>query len=109
MDQSRRSFIKNSAFALAGATLLSDKLLTFSPAKERVVLQLYSIREAMKADAKGTLRKLAKAGYRNIEHANYIERKFYGYTVSEFKAILKDLGLQMPSGHTYRNDGTALG
>lgn len=85
---------------MAGATLLSNKLLAFSPAKERVVLQLYSVREAMKADPKGTLQKLAKAGYRNIEHANYIDRKFYGYTVPEFKAILNDLGLQMPSGHT---------
>jgi len=39
-------------------------------------------------------------GYKNVEHANYINRKFYGYTAAEFKKILDDLGLKMPSGHT---------
>jgi sugar phosphate isomerase/epimerase len=35
-----------------------------------------------------------------VEHANYIDRKFYGYTPTEFKKLLSDLGLTMPSGHT---------
>jgi sugar phosphate isomerase/epimerase len=35
-----------------------------------------------------------------VEHANYIDRKFYGYTAPEFKKVLDDLGLKMPSGHT---------
>jgi sugar phosphate isomerase/epimerase len=35
-----------------------------------------------------------------VEHANYIDRKFYGWSTQEFKKILKDLGLSMPSGHT---------
>lgn len=39
-------------------------------------------------------------GYVYVEHANYIDRKFYGYTPAEFKKILGDLGLSMPSGHT---------
>ena len=39
-------------------------------------------------------------GYQHVEHANYVDRKFYGYTAKEFKKILKDLGLSMPSGHT---------
>jgi len=48
----------------------------------------------------GTLTQLAKIGYKNVEHANYVNRKFYGYTAAEFKKILDDLGLKMPSGHT---------
>ncbi len=35
-----------------------------------------------------------------MEHANYVDRKFYGYTAKEFKKILDDLGIKMPSGHT---------
>jgi sugar phosphate isomerase/epimerase len=54
----------------------------------------------MKADPLGTLKKLAAIGYKNVEHANYIERKFYGYQPAEFKKILDDLGMKMPSGHT---------
>jgi sugar phosphate isomerase/epimerase len=51
----------------------------------------------------GTLKKIAEIGYRHVEHANYIDRKFYGYAPAEFKKILKDLGLKMPSGHTVMN------
>jgi len=39
-------------------------------------------------------------GYVYVEHANYINRKFYGYPATEFKKVLDDLGLKMISGHT---------
>ena len=39
-------------------------------------------------------------GYKHVEHANYVDRKFYGWTATEFKKILNDLGMKMPSGHT---------
>jgi sugar phosphate isomerase/epimerase len=42
-------------------------------------------------------------GYQYIEHANYVNRKLYGYTPIEFKKILDDLGMKMPSGHTSLN------
>jgi sugar phosphate isomerase/epimerase len=35
-----------------------------------------------------------------VEHANYVDRKFYGQSATEFKKTLDDLGLNMPSGHT---------
>jgi sugar phosphate isomerase/epimerase len=63
-------------------------------------VQLYSVREDMKKDPLGTLKQLAAIGYKNVEHANYVDRKFYGYTAPAFKKILTDLGIKMPSGHT---------
>lgn len=63
-------------------------------------LQLYCVRDEMKADPLGTLKELAKIGYQNVEHANYVNRKFYGWTPAEFKKVLGDLGMTMPSGHT---------
>jgi sugar phosphate isomerase/epimerase len=39
-------------------------------------------------------------GYKHVEHASYTDRKFYGYGPKEFKKILDDLGMKMPSGHT---------
>jgi sugar phosphate isomerase/epimerase len=68
--------------------------------KELVGIQLYSVRADMGKDPLGTLKQLAAMGYKHVEHANYINRKFYGYTPSEFKKILDDLGIKMPSGHT---------
>ncbi|TSD66236.1 sugar phosphate isomerase/epimerase [Inquilinus sp. KBS0705] len=99
MNSSRRSFLKNSAVAVTAAALLPDSV--FAAAKiQRVGIQLYSVRDAMKADPMGTLKKIADMGYSRVEHANYINRKFYGYSATEFKKILDDLSLQMPSGHT---------
>ncbi|MDB5062067.1 MAG: iolE 5 [Mucilaginibacter sp.] len=99
MNSSRRNFLKNSAVAVTAAAMMPENL--FAAAKiQRVGLQLYSVRDAMKTDPAGTLKKLADMGYVYVEHANYINRKFYGYTPAEFKKLLGDLGLSMPSGHT---------
>jgi sugar phosphate isomerase/epimerase len=54
----------------------------------------------MKNDPAGTLQKLAAMGYKYVEHANYIDRKFYGYGAKEFKSLLDGMGLKMLSGHT---------
>ena len=75
-----------------------------TPIKKTITgVQLYSIRDEMKKDPLGTLKKLAEMGYRYVEHANYVDRKFYGYSATEFKKILGDLGIKMPSGHTVMN------
>jgi sugar phosphate isomerase/epimerase len=68
--------------------------------KKLVGVQLYSVRDDMKRDPQSTLTALAEMGYKYVEHANYIDRKFYGWEAKEFKKRLDDLGLKMPSGHT---------
>ena len=100
MSTSRRSFIQNSAVLLAGSTLLSKVAFAAPKSAEIVGIQLYSVRDDMKKDPLGTLTQLAKFGYKHVEHANYVDRKFYGYKATEFRKILEDLGLKMPSGHT---------
>jgi len=103
MNNSRRTFIKKSTLALVGSSVLS-KIPFANPGhlkdNEIVGIQLYSVRDDMKKDPLGTLKQLAAMGYKNVEHANYNNRKFYGYTPVEFKKILDDLGMKMPSGHT---------
>jgi sugar phosphate isomerase/epimerase len=100
MNTTRRSFLKKSAVALASAAVLSDSLFASAKGKELVGVQLYSVRDDMKRDPLGTLKHIADMGYKNVEHANYVNRKFYGFSASEFKKALNDLGLSMPSGHT---------
>lgn len=96
----RRSFLQTSA--LTGTVLLlSDSLFASSKTKKKNIgIQLYSVRDEMKKDPLGTLKKVAEMGYKNVEHANYVNGKFYGYDPKEFRKILDDLGLAMPSGHT---------
>lgn len=102
MNTSRRDFLKKSAIAAAGTSVLSNSLFSCSPGKSRevVAVQLYCVRNDMENDPLGTLTQLANMGYTHVEHANYVDRKFYGWPASEFKKVLDDLGLQMPSGHT---------
>lgn len=97
---SRRNFIKQTGLALAATTLTTRSLFAAKPGDELVGLQLYSIRDDMKKDPLGSLKQLAGMGYKHLEHASYNDRKFYGYGAKEFKKILDDLGLKMPSGHT---------
>lgn len=91
----RRTF---NQLALSGsmAALLPDSLL----GNKRIMsVQLYSVRDDMQKDLVGTLTAVRKMGYRLVEGAGYNDGKFYGKTPSEFKMMLSDLGLSMPSGH----------
>jgi sugar phosphate isomerase/epimerase len=99
----RRSFLQTSALA-GTALLLSPSLFANNKAKPKNIgIQLYSVRDEMKKDPLGTLKKVAEMGYKNVEHANYVDGKFYGYAPKEFRKVLDDLGLAMPSGHTVMN------
>jgi len=100
MNSSRRSFIRNSAMAAAGISLLQQNIFAAVKKGELTGIQLYSVRTDMKADPLGTLKQLSDMGYRHVEHANYANRKFYGWSVSEFRKILNGFGMSMPSGHT---------
>ena len=105
MKLSRRKFIVNSSLSFAGTMLFSDNIFAGGHAAETLMgIQLYSVRDEMKKDPLGTLKQLADMGYKNVEHANYVDRKFYGYSAAEFKKVLDGLGLNMPSGHTVMSD-----
>ncbi|MCE1197682.1 MAG: sugar phosphate isomerase/epimerase [Marinilabiliales bacterium] len=100
MKTSRRLFLQKSGILMAGAALMHNQLLAAPATKGIVGLQLYSVRDDMGKDPVGTLKQLAAMGYTHVEHANYVDHKFYGFTAKEFKKVLTDLGLKMPSGHT---------
>ena len=97
LHQNRRTFLKTSSMALASAAFLPNLELK----KKKIVgVQLYSVRADMKTDPLSTLKEIANMGYKYVEHANYVNRKFYGWSATEFKKVLDDLGLKMLSGHT---------
>ncbi|MBC7422499.1 MAG: sugar phosphate isomerase/epimerase [Ferruginibacter sp.] len=104
MKVSRRKFLVNSSLTAAGTLLFSNNIFAHPTAAPVVSgIQLYSVRDEMGKDPLASLKQLAAMGYKNVEHANYVDRKFYGYSAVEFKKILDGLGLKMPSGHTVMN------
>ena len=100
MQTSRRSFIKKSSMAIVGSSLFSSEIFAAYKTQQLTGIQLYSIRDDMTKDPLGTLKQLSAMGYKHVEHANYVNRKFYGHSAAEFKKVLRDLGMTMPSGHT---------
>lgn len=100
MTISRRAFLKNSSITLAGISVLPSVLKNKTP-RDILGVQLYSVRDDMKKDPAGTLKKLSQMGYKDVEHAGYYDKKFYGYSVADFKKVLDDNGLKMESGHDF--------
>jgi len=97
----RRDFLKTSSLVIAGS-LLGNQMLQASVAgkgKKAIGLQLYSLRDAMKADTLGTLKLVGDIGFTTLEAANYADGKIYGMSPSEFKKVVKGLGMKMTSAH----------
>lgn len=93
----RRSFLKSTSLFSAGLMLAPSAVNLKSPL---VGLQLYTVRDAMEKDPQGTLAKVAAIGYNSVEGATYTDtEKFYGMSPQEFKKVLKQNGLVMPSSH----------
>ena len=106
---SRRSFILNSSMA-AAAALLVPSFACVASDKKSVGLQLYYLRDELPKDVKGTIAKVAKAGFKEVETYGFsIKDQFWGLTPAEFKKLLDDNGLTAPSGHyglgSYLTDG----
>ena len=60
----------------------------------KIGIQLYSLRDQMKEDFEGTLKKVSEIGYDCVEFAGY-----YDYSAEELKQILDKYGLTAPTVH----------
>jgi len=101
--QNRRKFLQVSAAGSIGMMLLGSygcKPAVIDRKTFGVGLQMYTIRDAMSADALGSLKKVSALGYKNLELAGYADGKFYGFSPAEFKKIVNDLGMDVVSSHT---------
>lgn len=62
-------------------------------------IQLYSVKDEMAKDAKGTMRKLAADGYKQFEGFDGGKGILWGMEPKEFKSFTSDLGVKMVSTH----------
>jgi sugar phosphate isomerase/epimerase len=92
---SRRTFLE-AGTTLTAATLLSRGLSWAAGEHriEKVGVQLYTVRDQMKADFDGTLAKVAAIGYKEVEFAGY-----FGRTPQQVRAAVEKNGLSAPSTH----------
>jgi len=93
---SRRDFLLQSG-VLSSAFISNPS--GFFKKNSKVGLQLYTLRNDLSKDAKGTIQKVAAIGYKEVESFGYHDGKYFGMTAKEFATFLKGLGLTTPSGH----------
>lgn len=99
----RRAFLA-ATFTHAAAALVAGSAgrrvaaaLRQEPARrgvERVGIQLYTLRAELAKDLEGSLRRVAEAGYGEVELAG-----LHGRTATDFRKLLDGLGLRAPAGH----------
>jgi sugar phosphate isomerase/epimerase len=82
------------AFMLSAAALALPRVMLAKSPEKRVGIQLYTVYEAMRADAAGTLKKLRQMGYQEVETAG-----FGSLSAKQFRALLDDAGVKCPSAH----------
>ncbi|MEY3946810.1 MAG: hypothetical protein RJB03_1516 [Bacteroidota bacterium] len=100
----RRDLLKQMAWVTAGSFMINDTL-AMDVKNKKVGVQLYTLRNAIAKDPKGTLKKVADLSFGEVENFGY-NGKFFGMTPAEYKTVLGDLGLTAPSGHyMYGNFG----
>jgi sugar phosphate isomerase/epimerase len=91
----RRTFLET-ATTVTAATLLTSKLgwAAGEHKIDKVGVQLYTVRDLMKDDFDGTIAKVAKIGYKEVEFAGY-----FGHTGAQVRAVCDKNGLDPVSTH----------
>ncbi len=90
----RRTFIGNSIAATLAASSKPSWAADTAHHIDRVGVQLYTVRDAMKTDFEGTLAKVAAIGYKEVEFAGYFD-----HAPKDIRAVLDKNGLASPSCH----------
>ena len=100
---SRRKFLMDSGTLAIGSVLLPSFLESGKKVKNTGV-QLYTFRQDMLADAKGTLQRIASLGIKQIESAGSEKGHYYGLSPKEMKQTCDGLGMTLRSGHVRIDD-----
>lgn len=67
-------------------------------------IQLWTVKDQMAKDPKGTLKQLSSYGYKQIESFDGQSGIFWGMSNKEFNDYVKSLGMTLVSTHTQAND-----
>lgn len=95
----RRKFLAQAGMLTAGA-MVAPRLLSAMPGSKIVGLQMYTLRDQLPKDPKGVIKKIAAAGYKEVETFGYSKQGgFWGLDAKAFSNELKANGLKTPSGH----------
>src|SRR5437899_1902162 len=96
----RREFVQTMAGAGLAIACTGRSRAPRAALLDKVGIQLYTVRDQMKADFEGTLAHIAEVGDKEVEFAGYFD-----HSAADVKAILTRHGLAAPSTHVaFEND-----
>lgn len=97
----RRDFLQRTSVSAAALALLpgATSCLASNGISKAYGLQVYTLRDAIQKDFKGTLKRVADIGYNYIELFDYQNGQYFGNSIQETKKIITDLGLKVRSSH----------
>jgi sugar phosphate isomerase/epimerase len=90
----RREFLATAGAITLGSMLPPACRPAHGAKLEKIGIQLYTVRDQMKADFEGTLARVAQIGYKEVEFAGYFDR-----SPADVRAILERNGLSAPATH----------
>jgi sugar phosphate isomerase/epimerase len=100
MSISRRRFIHSTLATGILAPFVTQSLISCTtPKTAQFGIQLWTVKEELAKDVKGTLKKLSEYGYTQIESFTGDKGIFWGMAAKDFQAYLNDLGMKMVSSH----------
>jgi len=109
----KRDFLVKSGLFAAGTLILpgcgtgSASKQSGAPATDDIVenkkkelgIQIYTLRNQLREDLEGTIKKISDIGYTYLEVFGYDNGKYFDKTASEFNDIVLSNGLKIVSGH----------
>ena len=90
-------------FVFLAVAVLIATMNSCAPKGKYIGLQLYSLRDSIRNDVPGTIKKVSEIGYKFVEPAGYRDGKFYGMEPADFKKLCDENKLPVLSSHTGRN------
>jgi sugar phosphate isomerase/epimerase len=107
--KTRRDFIISSGIAVSGMLLIpgcttpkqeeTAETVIDIATKQDIGLQLYTMRDLLATDLRGTLKQVAELGYNQVELFGYSDGTYFGKPAAEVFALLKEFGLSLISAH----------
>jgi len=114
--KTRRKFLKNSSYLAAGSMILplgctgkkpetaqtiTEEVVESMPKDKAMGIQVYSVRDALKEDFAGSIKKLADIGFQYIEaYGLGVDGQILEMSPEEYSRIVTDTGMEIVSIHS---------
>jgi sugar phosphate isomerase/epimerase len=106
---SRRTFIQHGSMIALATSVVNSRLFAFNESEKLPALgiQLYMVKEDMEKDPAGTLARLGRMGYSQIESFGGNNGIFWGFSNKAFNQMAEANGLNIVSSH-YAGDSNGF-